>query len=172
MLRWALGLAVFLALTGMVQAQTLPTPLGPSGRFFNAPLGPGNGVVLGPGAGGGSIAPPTSAPSVASLSPTSGPIAGGTAVTIIGTQFGGATAVAFGATAAASFIVVSATVINAVSPAHAAGAVDVRVTNSFGQSPINSPADQFTFVAGCSPDGKTDWSNACDIPLGVALGVF
>lgn len=24
----------------------------------------------------------------------------------------------------------------------------------------------------CTADGKTDWSNACDIPLGVALGVM
>jgi hypothetical protein len=25
---------------------------------------------------------------------------------------------------------------------------------------------------GCTPDGKTDWSNACDIPMGVVLGVL
>lgn len=25
---------------------------------------------------------------------------------------------------------------------------------------------------GCTADGKTDWSNACDIPMGVALGVL
>lgn len=24
----------------------------------------------------------------------------------------------------------------------------------------------------CTADGKTDWSNACDIPMGVALGVL
>ncbi len=25
---------------------------------------------------------------------------------------------------------------------------------------------------GCTPDGTTDWSNACNLPMGVALGVL
>ena len=48
------------------------------------------------------------APAVTGLSPTSGPAAGGTLVTITGTGFTGATAVDFGTTAATDVTVVSA----------------------------------------------------------------
>jgi hypothetical protein len=68
------------------------------------------------------------APTVASVSPNTGPVAGGTAVTITGTNFTGATAVTFGGTAATGVTVISATSITATTPAHAAGAVDVVVT--------------------------------------------
>ena len=57
------------------------------------------------------------APTVTGLSPTSGPAAGGTLVTITGTGFTGATAVDFGTTAATSFTVVNDTTITADSPA-------------------------------------------------------
>ena len=49
------------------------------------------------------------APAVTGLSPTSGPAAGGTLVTITGTSFTGATAVDFGTTAATNVTVVSNT---------------------------------------------------------------
>ena len=71
-------------------------------------------------------------PTVTSVSPNIGPTAGGTSVTITGTNFTGATAVTFGGTAATSFTVNSATSITAVTPEHAAGAVDVRVTTPGG----------------------------------------
>ncbi len=45
---------------------------------------------------------------VTGMSPTSGPAAGGTTVTITGAAFTGATSVSFGATAASSFTVDSA----------------------------------------------------------------
>ena len=85
------------------------------------------------------------APVVTAVSPVSGPVTGATSVTITGTDLNGATAVSFGATAAASFTVNSATSITAVSPAHAAGTVDVVVTTPTGTSPT-SGADQFTFL--------------------------
>ena len=72
------------------------------------------------------------------LSPTSGPIAGGTTVTITGIGFTGATAVAFGAKPATSFTVVNATTITAVSPAGTAGAVNVAVTTPAGASAAGS----------------------------------
>ena len=56
-------------------------------------------------------------PTVTALSATSGPIAGGTTVTITGTRFTGATEVTFGGVDAASFSVVNATTITAVTPA-------------------------------------------------------
>ena len=87
------------------------------------------------------------APTVSAVNPNAGPIAGGTSVTITGTNFTGATAVSFGGTAATSFAVVSATSITATSPAHAAGAVDVTVTTPNGTS-ATSASDTFTYAAG------------------------
>jgi len=89
---------------------------------------------------------PTLQPSVSSLAPASGSTSGGTSVTISGANFSGATAVSFGSVAAASFSVSSASQITAVSPAHAAGAVDVTVTTPGGTSGTSS-ADTFTFAA-------------------------
>ena len=63
------------------------------------------------------VVPP---PTVTAVSPTSGPTAGGTTVTITGTNFTGATKVALRHVAATSFTVVSSTQITAVSPAQAA----------------------------------------------------
>ncbi|MGY3117865.1 hypothetical protein ACVWXQ_001802 [Bradyrhizobium sp. S3.14.4] len=87
----------------------------------------------------------TAAPTVTSISPTTGPQTGGTVVTVTGTGFTGATAVTFGATAATSFTVSSSTSITATSPA-GTSTVDLRVTNPGGTS-ATSAADQFTYVA-------------------------
>jgi hypothetical protein len=84
------------------------------------------------------------APTVTKIEPSSGPAAGGTSVTITGTNLSGATAVKFGATNATSFTVNSATSITAVSPA-GTGTVDVTVTTPEGTSATSS-ADQFTYV--------------------------
>ncbi len=82
-------------------------------------------------------------PSVVSVTPNQGTTAGGNAVTIIGTNFTGATAVTF-AGAATAFTVGSNTVITATTPAGAAGAAAVRVTNAAGPSSIDG---SFTYVA-------------------------
>ena len=84
-------------------------------------------------------------PAVYSLSFSSGTTAGGTSVVISGCAFTGATSVAFGGVVATSFTVESDTEIDAVSPPHAAGAVDVTVTTPHGTS-ATSPADNFTYV--------------------------
>jgi hypothetical protein len=89
---------------------------------------------------GGSTTPPA----VSGVAPNSGPAAGGTVVTITGTNFTGASAVKFGATNA-SFTVGSATSISATAPGGAAGAVDVTVTTPAGTS-ATSAADQFTYA--------------------------
>ncbi len=86
------------------------------------------------------------APTVSSITPTSGPAGGGTVVTITGTDFTTATEVKFGTTDATSFTVVNDTTITATSPAHAAGTDDIRVTTPSGTSP-NTAADDFTFIA-------------------------
>lgn len=84
-------------------------------------------------------------PSVTSVSPKSGPVAGGTQVTIGGTRLGGATAVYFGSVAATSFTVVSATRITAVTPAGSTGKVGVSVVSPGGTSPASSAAT-YTYV--------------------------
>ena len=94
------------------------------------------------------VAPP--APSVSVINPTSGSTAGGTSVTVTGANLSGASDVSFGGTAAASFTVDSASQVTAVSPAHAAGPVDITVTTSAGTS-TTSAADVFTFVAPPAP---------------------
>lgn len=68
-------------------------------------------------------------PVVSSISPSSGPVSGGTTVTIDGVAFTGVTQVKFGDTNAASFTVDSNNVIRAVSPARAAGNADITVTH-------------------------------------------
>ncbi len=90
-------------------------------------------------------------PAVSDLSPTSGPLAGGTLVTITGTNLAGATAVDFGATAATNITVVSSTTITADSPA-GTGTVNVTVTTTGGTS-ATSAADQFTYFAAPTVSG-------------------
>ena len=85
-------------------------------------------------------------PSVTSVSPTSGPTAGGTTVTINGTGFTGATAVSFGGTVASTFTVNGSSKITATSPAESAGTVDITVTTPGGTS-ASSANDQYTYVA-------------------------
>lgn len=85
-------------------------------------------------------------PTVASISPTSGSLTGGTAVTIAGTDFAGVSAVKFGATPASSYAVGSEGEISAVAPPGAVGATDVTVTTLAGTSPVVA-GDKFTYAA-------------------------
>jgi hypothetical protein len=99
-------------------------------------------TVLPEQTGGGSQQP---APTISSISPSSGPESGGAPVTITGTGFAPGAAVRLGGAAATGVNVVSGTRIDASTPPHAAGAVDVVVTNSDGQSGV-LPAG-FTYTA-------------------------
>ena len=74
------------------------------------------------------------ASAAASLTPTFGPAAGGTVVTITGSGFLGATGVTFDGTSGTSFTVDSDTQITVTSPAGTAGLVDVIVTDAAGNS--------------------------------------
>jgi hypothetical protein len=80
---------------------------------------------------------------VTGVNPNSGTTSGGTSVHISGAGFTGATGVSFGGVAA-SFTVDSDAAITATSPAHPAGAVDVRVTGPTGTS-ASSFADVYTY---------------------------
>ena len=92
------------------------------------------------------VAPP--APTVASISASSGAAAGGTQVTITGTNLAGATAVRFG-TASASIVSDTSTQIVVESPA-GTGTAYVTVTTASGVS-TSSSADKFTYVAAPAP---------------------
>ncbi len=85
------------------------------------------------------------APSLTSVNPNSGPTAGGTAVTITGSDFVAGATVEFGGNACGNVNVARATEITCDTPAAAAGLVDVTVENPDGQS--NTLTDGFTYVA-------------------------
>jgi hypothetical protein len=84
------------------------------------------------------LAPPT----ITSFAPVSGPFLGGTSVSLTGTGFTGATMVAFGGSASATFMVVSPTLIIASSPAGTATSpIIVTTPNGTGMS-----STLFTFI--------------------------
>jgi hypothetical protein len=84
------------------------------------------------------------APTVSSISPNSGPVSGGTSVTITGTGFATSATVSLGGTAATGVTVVSATSITATTASSAAGPVSVVVTNTDGQG--GTLASGFTYL--------------------------
>jgi hypothetical protein len=77
---------------------------------------------------------PPPAPTVTQISPNSGTTNGGTTVTITGTGFFAGASVSIGGSPATNVNLSSSTSITASTPAHAAGTVNVVVTNSDGQS--------------------------------------
>jgi hypothetical protein len=89
-----------------------------------------------------------SAPSITSLSPTSG--AAGTAVTITGTNFAAGATVTFGGRAATGVRVANSTTINATAPAPGSGAVSVTVTNPDAQSGTLPSGFTYTGAAGAT----------------------
>jgi alpha-tubulin suppressor-like RCC1 family protein len=92
-------------------------------------------------------------PTVTKLTPRSGPVAGGTTVTITGTVFNGATQVTFGETSV-PFTINSSTTITAVSPPSPAGNTDVTVTTVGGTS-AHTVKDHFGYtptVEGVTPN--------------------
>jgi hypothetical protein len=97
-------------------------------------------TILAKSDGGGSGAAPT----VSAISPNTGSTSGGTSVTITGTNFLAGASVTIGGTAATNVVVASGTSITAVTGAHAAGVVDVTVTNADNQS--GSLANGFTYA--------------------------
>src|SRR5262249_24561426 len=74
------------------------------------------------------------APSLNNVSPTSCTTAGGTVLTLTGSQFVSGATVTLGGGAATNVTVNSSSSITATALAHAAGLVDVIVTNPDGQS--------------------------------------
>ena len=87
----------------------------------------------------------TPAPAIASVTPASGPLAGGTTVTIHGLGLATVDAVTFGTAPAASFTVVDdTTVVATAPPAAAEGAVQLQVSGPTGTGTAATP---FTYVS-------------------------
>jgi uncharacterized protein YjbI with pentapeptide repeats/lysophospholipase L1-like esterase len=103
---------------------------------------------------------------VSQISPSSGPVAGGTPVTITGSDLSAVTQVSFGTTPALSFAIDSPSEIIAVSPP-GSGTVDVTVATPQGSS-TTSPSDQFTYGSGSGsgsgPSSGSGPASACPAP--------
>lgn len=87
-------------------------------------------------------------PVVSGVTPSTGGIAGGNMVQIFGRNFTtvtGAAGVKLGGTNATSYVVNHDALITAVAPAHAAGSVQVLVTNPSGPS-VDTAADDYLYV--------------------------
>lgn len=88
------------------------------------------------------------------ISPNSGPVTGGTIVTITGTDFDATTTVAIGGNAATNVALLSSTSLRAEVPAGAAfGAVDVSTTNADGTGTL---AGGYTYVPPRPSDAPAD----------------
>ncbi len=124
------------------------TPVGVCAPFAYGPCPSGpfiHGAFTAIAAGSHDLAalPPVSGPVVDSLTPDTGPAAGGTEVTILGGDLEDASAVDFGGVAASEFQVRSDDEILAVAPP-GSGAVAVTVTTPDGTSSTESE-DEFTY---------------------------
>ena len=97
------------------------------------------------------------APTVATVSPGKGPVAGGTPVTVTGQGFTAGAAVTFGGADATQINVAGLAMITCTAPAHAAGAVDVTVRNTDGQSGTLAAGFTFEAPAQLPTWGKLQW---------------
>lgn len=105
------------------------------------------------------------APTLSSISPASGPVEGGTAVTLTGTNFENGATVAIGANACEFVTVVSDTSITCTTPAGSAGAHDVTVTNPDTQSDTLVAAFTYTTVS----ETRYRLRRQADVGLGLAV---
>lgn len=100
-------------------------------------------------------------PAVTAVAPNSGPVAGGISAALTGTGFSPGATVRFGGTPATNVVVQSPTSLTVTVPYHAAGPVDVVVTNPDGRS--GTLASGFTFAASAADaDGDglpDDWES-------------
>lgn len=85
------------------------------------------------------------APAISSVTPSSGPAAGNTAVTISGSDFRDGLTVTFGGIQAVSVIVVDYKTVTCVTPAHAPGKVEVKIENPDGE--LSDPNGEYTYVS-------------------------
>jgi hypothetical protein len=87
------------------------------------------------------------APTLSAVTPTQGSMSGGTTVTISGSNFVSGATVSFGGTAASNVAFNSSTSLTATTPAHAAGLVNITITNPDGQNGTLTNAFTYTALA-------------------------
>lgn len=95
----------------------------------------------------------TALPALISVTPSSGPISGGTGVTLSGSNLTGATSVTFGGFAATSVNVINSSTVTAVTPAHALGVVDVVIDAPQGNNTLVDGFSYLSTAVGQSADG-------------------
>lgn len=144
------GNSVNIAGTGLLNATltvdgvtVTPNSTSPTSVVFITPAHAAGSVPVVVTTAGGSASSSfnyVAAPTISSLSPTSGTTAGGTSVTISGTNLSGATLTVDGATVTPTST--NPTSIVFTTPAHASGSVPVAVTTAGGTA-----TSGFTFVA-------------------------
>ncbi len=108
--------------------------------------GPVNVVATTPGGSATSVNAYTylAVPTLNTVTPNSGPIGGGTSVTLTGTGLTGASSVTFGGVSATGWTINSPTQITATIPAGNAGVVNVSVTTAAGSASLTNA---FTYIA-------------------------
>jgi hypothetical protein len=98
-------------------------------------------------------APPVVAnPTISRVDPAQGSARGGDRVTVTGTGFVSGMKVTFGGVAATDLLIQNATTVLVTTPAHAAGSVDVTVTDANGAHPA-SLTGGYLYVAHGGGDG-------------------
>lgn len=106
------------------------------------------------------VVPVSGPPTVTSISPTSGTTAGGTSVTITGTNFISGATVTIGGSSCTSVVVVSSTSITCTTPSGTAGGQNVVVAT--GVSPNATLTGGFTYVAPPTAPATPDLATASD----------
>jgi hypothetical protein len=106
-------------------------------------------------------------PSVIAIEPASGPEAGGTTVTVTGTNLSDATAVRFGAASAQTFEVLSEDEVKAVAPP-GTGTVGVTVSTAGGTSATSAGAE-FTYIERLTFKNWTLAGSLTARPIGQAI---
>jgi plastocyanin len=106
-------------------------------------------------------------PAVTGVNPASGATTGGTTVTVAGTNFENGATVSFGGAMATSVTFVNSGTLTATLPPHAAGVVDVTVTNP--DTGVGTGTGLFTYVIvnpvpGMKPAGPEVRSNPNPLP--------
>jgi hypothetical protein len=112
-------------------------------------------VLLAASAGPASAAPD---PQITSLSPSGGPIAGGTLVTITGSGFANATDVQFGGKPGTALDILNDNQLTVTSPPNTAGSVAISITSATGVIRSREPSTMYMYeelsrprVSGVSP---------------------
>lgn len=135
-------------------SQPVPSRPGPTRRRGTSAPGPALLLVLTVLVAGfvsvGPAAVAASPPGVLGMSPTAGPVAGGTQVVLHGSGFTGAKLVHFGGVTTTRFRVATNDEMRVFSPPHGAGTVYVTVTNRQGTS-IFVRAGRFRYTANPAP---------------------